>query len=110
MSYSLGLGPDRPAVAGILAFSGFIPTVEDWTGDLQGRANLRAFIAHGRQDHVIDVEFARRARDLLIGANLEVEYHESDVAHQIDPSHIPAAQAWLARTFAADAAPQTTRT
>ena len=38
MSYSLGLGPDRPAPAGILAFSGFIPTVEGWQPDLAGRA------------------------------------------------------------------------
>ena len=30
MSYALGLGPDRPAPAGILAFSGFIPTVDGW--------------------------------------------------------------------------------
>ena len=28
MSYALGLGPDRPAPAGILAFSGFVPIVE----------------------------------------------------------------------------------
>ena len=110
MSYALGLGPDRPAVAGILAFSGFIPTVDDWTPDLHSRPNLQAFIAHGRRDQVIDVEFARRARDLLLAANIDVEYHESDAAHQIDPSHIPTAQAWLARTLAADAAPQTTRT
>jgi phospholipase/carboxylesterase len=110
MSYSLGLGPDRPVVAGILAFSGFIPTVEDWTPALEGRSKVRAFIAHGRRDQVIDVEFARRARDLLTDASLEVEYHESDVAHQINPSDIPAAQAWLARTLAADAAPQTIRT
>src|SRR6478735_7255073 len=33
MSYSLGLGPDRPAPAGIMAFSGFIPTVEGWQPD-----------------------------------------------------------------------------
>ena len=33
MSYSLGLGPDRPAPAGILAFSGFIPTVDGWQPD-----------------------------------------------------------------------------
>jgi phospholipase/carboxylesterase len=110
MSYALGLGPDRPAVAGILAFSGFIPTVDDWTADPQGRPNLHAFIAHGRRDQVIDVEFARRARDLLAAANIDVEYHESDAAHQIDPGHIPAAQAWLVRTLAADAAPRTTRT
>ena len=34
MSYSLGLGPDRPAPAGILAFSGFIPIVDGWEPDL----------------------------------------------------------------------------
>src|SRR5215472_16820452 len=88
MSYALGLGSGRPPIAGILAFSGFIPTVDDWKPDLQDRPDLRAFIAHGRQDPVIGVEFARRARDLLSAANLDVEYYESDVAHQIDPSHI----------------------
>ena len=100
MSYALGLGPDRPAVAGILAFSGFVPTVDDWTPDLQGRRDLRAFIAHGRHDQVMDVEFARRARDLLTAANLDVEYHESDAGHHIDPNHIPPARAWLGRTLA----------
>ena len=34
MSYALGLGPDRPAPAGILAFSGFVPTVDGWEPDL----------------------------------------------------------------------------
>ena len=48
MSYSLGLAGDRPAPAGILAFSGFIPTVEGWQPDLPSRTATRAFIAHGR--------------------------------------------------------------
>ncbi len=99
MSYALGLGPDRPAPAGILAFSGFVPTVEGWRPDLPGRPGLRAFIAHGRRDPVIQVEFARRARDLLEAGGLEVEYHESDVAHQIDRAHIPPAVDWLAGTL-----------
>lgn len=106
MSHALGLGSDRPPIAGILAFSGFIPTVDDWAADPPGRPELRAFIAHGRRDQVIDVEFGRRARDLLSAAGLAVEYHESDVAHRIDPSHISPAQAWLARTLATEAAPQ----
>ena len=38
MSYSLGLGADRPAPAGILAFSGFIPVVEGWEPSLEDRA------------------------------------------------------------------------
>ena len=99
MSYALGLAGDRPPPAGILAFSGFIPTVEGWQPALEDRAGLPAFIAHGRRDPVIDVEFARRARDVLSGAGLEVDYHESDVGHQIDPGHVPAAVRWLTSTL-----------
>ncbi|MEA2441609.1 MAG: phospholipase/carboxylesterase [Thermoleophilaceae bacterium] len=99
MSYSLGLGAERPAPAGILAFSGFIPVVDGWQPKLEGRESLRAFIAHGRNDPIMDVEFARSARQLLEGAGLDVEYHESDAAHHIDPAHVPAAVEWLASTL-----------
>jgi phospholipase/carboxylesterase len=95
MSYALGLAGDRPRPAGILAFSGFVPTVEGWAPDLAGRHGLRAFIAHGRADQVIGVDFGRAARDLLEDGGLDVEYHESDVAHQIDRMQLPAAIAWL---------------
>jgi phospholipase/carboxylesterase len=100
MSYALGLDPSRPAPAGVLAFSGFVPTVEGWTPDVAGRAEsgLRAFIAHGRRDPVMDVAFARQARDLLEAGGVPVEYHESDAAHHIDPHHVPAAVSWLAET------------
>jgi phospholipase/carboxylesterase len=100
MSYSLALGADRPAPAGILAFSGFIPTVDGWQPQLAGRERVRAFIAHGRGDPVMEIGFARRARDLLAAGGLPVEYHESDAAHHIDPAHIPAATAWLAAASA----------
>lgn len=105
MSYALGLGADRPPPAGILAFSGFVPTVEGWRADLGGRDRLRAFIAHGRQDPVIDVAFARRARDVLTGGGLEVEYHESSVTHQIDPAHLRDARRWLGETLGRPGAP-----
>jgi phospholipase/carboxylesterase len=96
MSYSLALGADRPAPAGILAFSGFIPVVDGWQPELAGREHLRVFIAHGRSDPVMEIGFARRARDLLTAGGLPVEYHESDAGHHIDPAHVPAAVAWLA--------------
>jgi phospholipase/carboxylesterase len=99
MSYALGLGPDRPAPAGILAFSGFVPTVEGWQPDVAGRLGLRAYIAHGRNDPVMEVGFARTARDLLEAGSLDVEYHESDAAHQIDPTRVPAATDWLRTTL-----------
>jgi len=103
MSYSLGLGAERPAPAGVLAFSGFVPTVDGWKPSLADRGHVRAFIAHGRRDPIMDIEFARRAHDLLSDGGLEVEYHESDVAHTIDPAHIPAARDWLGATLRLDA-------
>lgn len=103
MSYSLGLAADRPAPAGILAFSGFVPVVEGWAPSLEDRQGLRAFIAHGRNDPIMDVAFARDARDLLVAGGLEVAYHESDAAHHIDPTHVTPAAAWIAETLGARA-------
>jgi len=99
MSYSLGLPANRPAPAGILAFSGFIPTVDGWQPSLADRQSLRVFIAHGRNDPIMDVNFARQARELLEAGGLPVEYHESDAAHHIDPAHVPAAVEWLGATL-----------
>jgi phospholipase/carboxylesterase len=101
MSYSVGLAGDRPEPAGILAFSGFIPTVEGWQPDLASRADLPVFIAHGRRDPIMEIDFARRARSLLEAGGLPVEYHESDAGHEIDPGHLRAAAGWLAGTTTA---------
>jgi phospholipase/carboxylesterase len=97
MSYSLGLGPDRPAPAGIMALSGFVPTVDGWQPALD--SNTRAFIAHGRHDPVMEIGFARRARELLEAGGLDVEYHESDAGHHIDPAHVPAMVDWVRATL-----------
>jgi phospholipase/carboxylesterase len=96
MSYALGLAPGRPVPAGLLIFSGFIPTVEGWQPELGTRQSLPVFIAHGRNDPVMAVGFARSARELLETAGLPVSYHESDAAHHIDPAHVRPARDWLA--------------
>ncbi len=99
MSYAMGLGADRPAVAGILAFSGFVPTVEGWDPALADRTGTRAFIAHGRSDPIMEVGFGHRARDLLVAGGLDVTYRESDIGHQIDPAHLAEATGWLGETL-----------
>jgi phospholipase/carboxylesterase len=99
MSYALGLGPDRPAPAGLLAFSGFVPVVDGWQPSPADRTDTRAFIAHGRRDPIMEIGFARQARDLLEAGGLDVEYHESDAAHHIAPEHIPPAIDWLGATL-----------
>jgi phospholipase/carboxylesterase len=97
MSYAMALSTDRPAVAGILAFSGFIPIVDDWQPSLEDRRDTAAFVAHGRNDPIIEIGFAHRALELLEAAGLEVTYRESDVGHQIDPADLAAATEWLSR-------------
>ena len=99
MSYAMALSAERPAVAGILAFSGFVPTVEAWTPSFDDRAGTKAFISHGSRDPVIGIEFAERARQLLDEGGLAVEYHESELGHQIEPAHLTAARRWLEGTL-----------
>jgi len=103
MSYAMGLSADRPPVAGLLAFSGFVPIVEDWEPHFEDRASTRVFIAHGENDPVIEIGFGRRARDQIEAGGLDVSYHESAVVHQIDPAHIPLAAEWLRDTIASPA-------
>jgi phospholipase/carboxylesterase len=102
MSYALGLAGDRPAPAGILAFSGFVPTVAGWEPHLADRQDTAAFIAHGREDPIMEVDFARRARDLLETGGLAVSYHESAVGHTIDPVNVPVASEWLSSVISVD--------
>jgi phospholipase/carboxylesterase len=101
MSYGVGLGAGRPRPAAILAFSGFIPEVEGFELDLESRAGLPVSIAHGALDPVIGVEFARRARQLLEGADLAVAYREDPVAHSISPAAIAQAVTVLAEALPA---------
>ena len=99
MSYALGLGAGRPAPAGIIALSGFIPTVEGFQPDLLQREGLQVAIGHGSHDPVIRVEFAREARRRLEAAGLDVLYRESPMFHSIDPVFLHVLQNWLrART------------
>jgi phospholipase/carboxylesterase len=97
MSYSLALGPGRGTPAGVLAMSGFIPTVEG----LERAAGLPVAITHGSVDPVISVEFGRDARRRLEGAGADVLYSESPVPHTVDPAALPALRGWLHRVIPA---------
>jgi phospholipase/carboxylesterase len=99
MSYALGLGPDRPAPKGILALSGFFPTVEGWEPSLHDRTATEVLISHGTLDPVIEAEFGRHARELLQAGGLSVEYHESPAAHHVDPRALPEISDWITRVL-----------
>ena len=95
MAYALGLGPERPRPAGILALSGFLPRVEGFELDLAKAAGLPVAIGHGTHDPVISVEFGRDARDRLLETGARVTYRESPMPHTIDPAFLGELPAWL---------------
>ena len=104
MSYALGLGPGRPRPAGIMALSGFLPTVEEFELDLANATDLPVAIGHGTHDPVITVDFGRDARDRLAAAGARVTYRESPMPHTIDPGFLRDLQeGWLPETIASAA-------
>jgi phospholipase/carboxylesterase len=105
MSYAVGLGLGRPAPAGILALSGFMPTVEGFELDLEGRGGYPVAIGHGTLDQIIGVEWGRDARDRLTAAHADVLYRESPVPHTLDPRELPTWTEWLRARIARSSRP-----
>lgn len=106
MSFALGLGPDRPAPAGILALSGFIPDVPGFEPVLSGREGFPIALGHGVADPVIPVAFAHAARERLQAAGADLLYRETPgMGHTIDPGFVPQLRAWLAARTPAAGAP-----
>ncbi len=99
MSHALALGSGRPIPAGVIALSGFVPTVEGFTLDLEDKTGLPVAIGHGTQDPVIGVEWGRDARDRLEAAGATVTYRESPMAHTIDPGYVGELRTWLGATL-----------
>jgi len=95
MAYALGLVRGRPDPAGILALSGFVPTVEGYELDLSNRHGFPVAIGHGTLDRIIPVEFGRQAAQRLREAGADVLYRESPVPHTIDPRVLPDLQAFV---------------
>jgi phospholipase/carboxylesterase len=95
MSWALGLGAGRPSPAGIIGLSGFVPTVDGFSLDLEARRGLPVAIGHGTADPIIGVEWGRDARDRLAAAGIEVLYRESPIGHSIDPAFVGELRPWL---------------
>jgi phospholipase/carboxylesterase len=88
MSHALAFMGGRRRPRALLAFSGFMPTVEGFTMDLDNLEGMPVAIGHGTYDPVIGVEWGRRARDRLESAHADVLYRESPMGHTIDPAFV----------------------
>lgn len=88
-------------VTTVALLSGFLPRgAEKWAErrPLTGKA---AFIAHGIEDHIVDIARAREAREILTTAGAEVTYCEDNVKHKVGVRCKKALEAFYQRHAAA---------
>jgi phospholipase/carboxylesterase len=95
MTYALGLATGRPRPAALIALSGFMPTVEGFSLDLDGQPKPPVAIGHGILDRVISVDWGRRASMVLEGAGFDVLYREYPLPHAVDPGFMRELAVWL---------------
>jgi phospholipase/carboxylesterase len=96
MSLDAGLRMS-PAPRGILVMSGGL--YERDLPPLEERRNLPVLVAHGENDEVVPVNYARRARRVLEDGGLDVEYVEYPMAHQIVQEEVDVVRRFIERAL-----------
>jgi len=86
--------PER--LAGILALSTYLPFPQTLTAERSvANADVRILMCHGRHDPVVHVTLGQEARDVLIGLNYTVEWHEYPMQHEVCTAEIAEVGRWL---------------
>lgn len=86
---TLDVGLSLP-LAGLVALSGYLHPVSE----LAGRGFPPVLIVHGRQDSLVPLSAAQKARDSLVALGVNVQYQEFNMGHEIRPEVLA-----LIRTF-----------
>ena len=92
MSYAL-TNPQR--VAGVIAQSGYIPHESGLQIDEAGIQGKPFIVTHGIQDPMLPVDWARHSRDTLQKLNVQLDYHEFSMGHNVSPESLAVINTWL---------------
>ena len=94
MTYRFGLR--RPEMfAGLVILSGRVPSPDALSENLPVHRDQPVFVAHGTQDTMIGVNDARQSRDFLTSEGYSPQYHEYQMAHEINQQVISDLKSWL---------------
>lgn len=92
MSYSIGL--TAPAeVRGIFVLSGRL--LDEVRSLIKPTGSLRVFIAHGKADGTLPVQYARDAKAYLEKMQVNLSYHEYEMGHQVNAAVIKDLNSWI---------------
>ncbi|MFB2921878.1 alpha/beta hydrolase [Aerosakkonema funiforme] len=79
---TLDVGLNLP-LAGLVCLSGYLHPI---TQEATNRNFPPVLILHGRQDSIVPVTAALKARDILSNLGVAVQYQEFDMGHQVTPA------------------------
>ncbi len=82
-------------LAGVMALSTWLPEAVV----VAGAPRRMVFQAHGRQDPVIPLAVGLAARNRLLAAGHQVEWHEYDMAHALCAGEVDDIRVWLLARF-----------
>jgi phospholipase/carboxylesterase len=99
MSYNLALTEPKKIKA-VVSLSGRLqPEITSMVATAQELKHLHFFIAHGTEDHVIEVEEGRAAAQFCRGLHIPTIYKEYPMGHQIDPHELTDITNWLKKVM-----------
>ena len=88
-------------LAGIVGLSGYLPLGAKTAAERNpANAQVPVFLAHGKQDPVVQMARATTSRDLLLGLGYAVDWKEYPMAHSVCPEEIADLNQWLLRVLA----------
>lgn len=94
MALDAGLRTTQP-LAGIVAMSGAL--FEPDLPDLSAKKDLPILIVHGTADEMINVNMARRARRVLEGQGLDLQYQEFPMGHHLTQESMGVVRDFISR-------------
>jgi phospholipase/carboxylesterase len=92
MCYTL-THPSR--IAGVIAQSGYIPNHVDLEIDEAGVKGKPFILTHGDQDTILPIEWDRASRDRLQQLDVDLEYHEFPMGHNVSMESLEVIYKWL---------------
>jgi len=83
-------------LAGIMVLSSYVPLAETLAEEKHStNQGVPIFYAHGEDDDIIPISFAKQSRDLLLAQGYKVEWNSYAMPHSVVPDEIDAIGVWL---------------
>ena len=101
MALMTGLRHAEP-LAGIVGLSGYLPLADTTAAERHmANATTPIFLAHGRQDDVVQIGRATASREALQALGYPIQWHDYPMAHSVCMEEIADLNRWLLEVLAA---------